>query len=121
MKKNFFLSLSLVTLTISGCTNDSESDLTDTTSNPETVHYVSSIKAIIDTNCISCHGAVPSNGASNSLSTYENVKDAVLNKGLIDRISRADGSSGAMPLGGPKLPQSTVNLVIKWKNDGLLE
>ena len=51
----------------------------------------------------------------------KNVKDAVINKGLLDRISRPEGASGLMPNGGPRLPQATIDLIVQWDADGLLE
>lgn len=100
---------------LSSCAYDSASDLIDSTSISQ-VTYSLNIKSIIDNNCIACHGTTTTNGAPMSLTTYENVKDAVLNRGLIDRISREEGVSGAMPLGGPKLPINNINLVIQWQN-----
>lgn len=100
-----------------GCTNDSESDLVDN-SVPGTNTYTNSIKSIMDNNCISCHGNTTSGGAPMSLTTYQNVKDAVTNKGLIDRISRAQGASGMMPLGGTRLSQSSIDQIVDWKNNG---
>ena len=52
-----------------------------------------------------------------SLHTYETVKDAVLYRGLIDRISQIEGQSGFMPLGGAKLPQTQINQIIEWQNE----
>jgi hypothetical protein len=108
--------LSLLALTIAGCTNDSDSDLLNPTEN-ETVTYTEVIKPIMDQKCNSCHGATPSNGAPMSLNTFETVKDAVLNQGLIDRISLVEGQSGFMPLGGSKLPQNQIDAIIQWQND----
>lgn len=105
---------------LNSCTNDSLSDLT-TIQEIETVNYTENIKSIIDNNCISCHGATPTNGAPNSLTTYENVREAVLNGGLIERISIAEGSPGAMPEGGPRLPQNDINAIVQWNAEGLLE
>ena len=56
-----------------------------------------------------------------SLATYDMVKEAVLNRDLLDRINRNPGDDGLMPLGGPRLPQQTINLLFKWQEDGLLE
>jgi mono/diheme cytochrome c family protein len=103
-----------------GCTSDSLSDLIAVES-IEIVKYSQNIKQIIDNNCISCHGATPTNGAPNSLHTFELMKDAVLNGDLINRVSVAEGTPGAMPLGGPRLPQSDINKIIQWNTDGLIE
>lgn len=108
----YFLSILFL---LSSCAYDSASDLIDSTPINQ-VTYSQNIKSIIDNNCIACHGTTTTNGAPMSLTTYENVKDAVLNRGLIDRISREEGVSGAMPLGGPKLPINNINLIIQWQN-----
>jgi hypothetical protein len=53
-----------------------------------------------------------------SLTTYQNVKDAVANLGLLDRISRPQGSSGMMPDGGVRLPQATIDKIVAWSQNG---
>lgn len=122
MKTKISLAL-LTTFLIIGCSNNSEDDLIlqDLPSDGTPTTYTNKVKTIIDNNCINCHGANPTNGASNSLTTYAEVRDAVLNAGLIDRISRTNGAPGLMPLGGPRMPQQTIDIVIDWNNDGLLE
>ena len=47
---------------------------------------------------------------------FEKVKQAVLSRGLIDRISRDQGSEGMMPLGGMKLPQNKIDIIVKWRD-----
>jgi mono/diheme cytochrome c family protein len=101
---------------LAACTNNSPNDLVDSTPILDNVTYTNSVKAIMDSNCISCHGTVPTNGAPNSLTTYENVRDAVLNMGLINRLNRNIGDNLLMPLGGPKLPQNRIDAVVKWQN-----
>ena len=119
MKSNIILLFSVFSL-LTSCANDSESDLAYQEV-PLAITYANSIKSIMDNNCISCHGNTPSNGASISLTTYQNVKNAVLNEGLIDMISKAQGASGMMPYGGTRLPQSKIDEVITWKNDGYVQ
>lgn len=112
--------LILITLTAFGCSNDSPDDLgveaipTDTP-----ITYNANVKAIIDNNCISCHSTVPQNGAPMSLATFEDVKNAIELRGLIERISKDNGQSGLMPLGGPKMPQQNINIITLWRNQGL--
>ena len=103
-----------------GCTNDSTSDLIDT-STFDNITYTNTTKSIFDNNCISCHAAVPVNGAPMSLTTYEFVKSAVLNRGLMDRISRPQGSQGMMPNGGIRLPQAKIDQIFQWAQNGLPE
>jgi hypothetical protein len=102
------------------CSNHSEDDLTiPLTSN--TTKYIQNIKPIIDNNCVACHGTTPSAGAQTSLVTYNQVKTSVLNNGLLDRISRVQGASGMIHYQGTRLPQNTIDLIIDWNTDGLLE
>lgn len=119
IKKILFLTSA--TILLASCTSDSTSDLINTNPLPEKVSFNANIKSITDNNCIVCHSATPISGTNLSLNTYAKVKDAVLNRNLIGRISMDEGSSTLMPQGGPKLPQSTIDLIIKWQKDGLLE
>jgi hypothetical protein len=95
------------------CTNDSESDLIDNT--PKNITYNETIKPLITQNCIMCHTQPPQNGAPMPLTTYDNLKEAVLTRGLIDRISSFDADF-LMPYGGQRLPQSQINQIIAWKD-----
>lgn len=119
MKEMKYLIFATFLFTIS-CTNNSEDDLTNPIVLGNTKYSVN-VKPIIDNNCISCHGATPSNGAPMSLVTYAQVKDAVQNRGLLDRISRTQGAPGMMPFLGTRLPQSTIDLIVDWNTDGLME
>lgn len=103
------------------CTNDNSTTLMDTTPMIGLTTYNQNVKSIIDNNCIVCHASTPRNGASTSLVTYNQVKDAVINGGLVNRISLENGSSSLMPKGGPRLPQATIDIILKWQQDGLLE
>lgn len=120
MKKTLIIIL-ILPLFLSNCTSASESDLIDEQPAPVLVTYDDNVKAIIDNNCIFCHKSPPENGAPMPLLTFEQVRVAVQNRGLLDRISRQAGEAGAMPAGGPRLPQSTIDLIIQWNDDGLLE
>ena len=106
----------IAVLSLTSCTNDSTSDLTDPVD--EEITYNNHVKSIIDNNCLSCHGTVQQNGAPMSLVTYENVREAVLNRGLMDRISRETGEEGLMPFGGQRLPQTTIDQIVQWQVNG---
>lgn len=103
-----------------GCENDSEDDLVDTTPPVTLVTYESDVKSIIDTNCIACHNDPPVNFAPMPLLNFTQVKEAVDNRGLLDRVSSED-ISFLMPAGGPRLPQATIDVILQWNTDGLLE
>ncbi|MDO5977693.1 hypothetical protein [Flavivirga spongiicola] len=119
--KNILLLLTFILIVFSSCTNVSEDDLIIKTPQPVLTTYNDGVKTIIDNNCIACHANPPINGAPISLTTFSDVKNAVMNSNLIDRISRQAGESGAMPFGGPRLPQNLIDLIKKWEDDGLLE
>ncbi|WP_299438735.1 hypothetical protein [uncultured Aquimarina sp.] len=114
-----FLILCIVLINIS-CENDSENDLIDVTPVQSLITYDNTIKSIIDTNCIFCHNDPPTNFAPMPLLTYDQVKEAVDNRSLLDRVSSED-ISFLMPAGGPRLPQATIDLILQWNTDGLLE
>ena len=100
------------------CSNNSTDDLIDPNT---TVTYNLQVKNIIQTNCLFCHRDPPINGAPMRLTTYVDVKNAILNRGLLDRISRPQGATGMMPNGGTRLPQATINTLIAWQNGGFTE
>jgi hypothetical protein len=117
--KNIF-SFIVIILFVTSCTSVSEEDLIDQVPIEETITYNSHVQPIINSNCISCHSMPPENGAPMSLINYDDVKNAVLNRGLIDRISSED-LGFLMPFGGPRLPQNLIDIVNQWETDGLLE
>lgn len=124
MRKYLFslknLVLILGTALLLSCTTDSVSDLTPIETLDE-VSYLRDVKPIIDSKCNNCHGNPPTFGAPSSYTTYENVRNAVLNQGLINRISRPENTAGAMPLGGPRLSQNEINLIIQWSENGFAQ
>lgn len=56
-----------------------------------------------------------------NLTNYSAVKEAVENRGLIDRISKTQGDQNMMPLGGTRLSQNNINIIINWKINGYQE
>lgn len=112
--------LLVVAITATSCSENSTDDLIDIDTSAQ-LRYNTQVKNIIDSNCLSCHSAPPTNGAPMQLTTYENVKEAVLNRGLIDRISRPQGTAGMMPNGGTRLPQALIDQIITWQNEGFAE
>jgi len=119
MRNKKFIYVAIIMMCFS-CSYNSEDDLIDSTPIPELVTYENDVKTIIDNNCISCHGNPPTNGAPNPLTTFIEVKDAIQNNGLINRISTNDLGL-VMPFGGPRLPQNLIDIVIQWEANGLLE
>jgi len=109
----------ILILAITGCSNDSPDDLGITpVKSGDEITYTGNVKTIIDNNCIICHASVPINGAPMSLTSLEDVKNAIELRHLIERISRDDGQSGQMPLGGPKMPQQNIDVITLWRDQG---
>ncbi|RZK12619.1 MAG: hypothetical protein EOO46_02485 [Flavobacterium sp.] len=116
-KTLLFPSLALVLVS---CTNDSTNDLTEVVPVDETITF-DRVRSIMQANCNSCHGTNPTSGVPISLVTYDDVKTAVLENDLIGRMSIENGGGGLMPQGGPRLPQTTIDVVIKWQAEGFQE
>ncbi len=117
--KKFIMAGSCLAL-LSSCSNDSTDDLIDNTIVAE-ARYTEHVRPIIQNNCLACHGNPTQNGAPMSLTSYNAVRDAVENRGLIGRVSSPEGAPGHMPLGGPRLPQNLIDLIIQWEEQGFLE
>lgn len=117
---NIFLGAIVLVFTY-GCSAKVLDDLEPIELVTEEVVTFQEVRFVFDNICQQCHSNPPQNGAPMPLVTYENVKNAVESRGLLDRISRPEGASGLMPLGGPRLPQETIDLIVQWKEDGLLQ
>jgi len=55
------------------------------------------------------------------MTNFEEVKLVFENTDALDRMNRQPGESGFMPLGYPRLPQASIDLVEQWMNEGYLE
>lgn len=119
-----YISIFLIALLFTACSSHTYDDVQEEQEElpppPELVTY-QDVKPIFDNSCVQCHGTPPTNGATNSLTNFEQVSGAVLNRGLINLISQPEGANGLMPPGGPRLPQSRIDLIQQWEDDGLLE
>lgn len=116
----FLLLLSILFLSFS-CSNSSEGDLIEQVDPVEIISYDTHIKSIFDTNCVACHSNPAINGAGVPLTTFSQVKSAIEATDLIDRINRQSGEGGFMPLGGSRMPQAAINLIIQWQTEGFVE
>ena len=110
-----FLLISLIGL--GSCTSNSPDDFEGFI--PTNVTYSNDVRPIIEANCIACHQDPPINGAPMPLTDYDKVKQAILTRPLIDRISRPQGAPGMMPNGGTRLPQYKIDIIKKWSDQGL--
>ena len=103
----YFGGILLSTVFLYSCSSDSDDD-----PNMNSVTYSTNVKAIIDGNCLGCHGNPTANGAPMSLITYTQVKEAVENRNLIGRIE-----NGSMPPAGA-LTSAQIQLIKNWQSGG---
>jgi len=79
--------------------------------------YTANVQPTITMHCSPCH--IPPRGNKEALNTYEAAKSHI--DSMIARIQLNPADKGFMPFKHPKLPDSTINVFVKWKADGLLE
>lgn len=115
MKKMMcIISLALVSI---ACESRTYEEISDKTPVAELVTYNKDVKPIIEANCIICHS--PGGAASfQPWTSYSQVKNNIDN--IINRISRPVGDPQKMPQGGSLSP-SQIEIITKWKADGLTE
>jgi len=107
---------------IVSCTTSTYDDIEEIPEeDPSELVTFQDVAFVFENNCTACHSNPPQNGAPMSLTNYTEIKSAVETRGLLDRISREEGAQGLMPLGGPRLPQQQIDLIMQWNQDGLLE
>lgn len=122
MKVTKLISILLLALYMTSCTNDSEDDLVnidqeqvdEENETEETgVTYENTVKAIIEGSCIGCHSDPPRNGAPFALATFQQVSSRASQ--VLNVMSRQNGS-GVMPPSG-RLPQNTIDQIQAWINN----
>ncbi|OGS70099.1 MAG: hypothetical protein A3F91_13355 [Flavobacteria bacterium RIFCSPLOWO2_12_FULL_35_11] len=113
MKNLLTITSMFLMLFIASCSSGSDDD--DPILNPlaTTITYSNTISTIVNGNCTGCHGSTPTNGAPMSLTTYNNVKDAVENRGLINQIE-----TGNMPKNGTDLTSTQIQSFKTWQTNG---
>lgn len=119
--KNSVSLLVLLFFVFFGCENSSESDLIEQLPLTENITYTEHIKPIIDANCVACHSNPAVGGASVPMTNFEEVRLVFENTDALDRMNRQPGESGFMPLYDTRLPQTSIDLVEQWMNEGYLE
>ncbi|MGQ2983014.1 c-type cytochrome [Flavobacterium sp.] len=114
-----YMAVPALAMALLSCESNTYEDLQDNPVVEGNVTYEQHVKPIIAANCLSCHG---DGGVSSfrPLGTYAELKDAIQNTNLLDRIQRQNGEPGLMPQTG-RMPQSNINMIVEWNMDGLLE
>src|SRR6476619_1528476 len=78
------------------------------------ITYNNHVQSIINTSCSPCH--IPPGGNKKPLNSYTAVKDNI--DDIISRIEKNPTDRGFMPFKHPKLPDSTIQVFVQWKNAG---
>lgn len=106
------IAIFIIAAALTSCESNTYSEIEgkSVVSNPT---YQKDIKPIIDSNCISCHNDGTGIGGF-PLLNYDDVRFATESGNLIFRIDTAIGEQ-SMPLNGPKLSQSKIDLIKLWK------
>jgi hypothetical protein len=81
------------------------------------VDYTSDVQPLITMHCSPCH--IPPKGNKEPLNTYAAARAHA--DSMIARISLSPGQKGFMPFKHAKLSDSTINVFVRWKENGLLE
>jgi len=113
MKKGILFLFLVMIVVFEFCTSAKKSQ---TVVVPKTT-YEASVQQVISANCSPCH--IPPKGNKKALNTYAAAKGEI--DEMIARINKNPDEKGFMPFKHPKLPDSTIQVFVKWKNDGLLE
>ena len=79
--------------------------------------YTAHVQPLMITHCMPCH--FPPKGNKKA---YDNYTPVMLDiDQILDRIRRDPSEKGFMPFKLPKLSDSTINVFVNWKKDGLRE
>ena len=113
MKKIKILTALIILTVFISCSSDSADDMGPSA---DPVTYSGTVKGIIDGKCVGCHANPPTNNAPMALVTYDNVKDAVTDRGLIGRVE-----DGSMPPAGTDLTSAQIQFIKDWQAGGFLK
>jgi hypothetical protein len=117
MKKYFILmGVAAGMVLLSNCSSTKKT--ASTTSAVHKSTFANEMTTVINMNCSPCH--IPAKGGNKkAYDNYANTK-ADINE-IIRRIELNPGDRGFMPFKHPKLPDSTIMVFKKWRDDGMLE
>ena len=80
------------------------------------ITYSGNIQSLTLANCSPCH--FPPKGNKKALDSYVAMKTNI--DTVISRITRLPNHRGFMPFKRARLSDSTINVYVQWKKDGLL-
>ena len=84
----------------------------------DSISFTLSVEPILQVYCQGCHGATPSQGASESLTNSQEVQDAITNHFLLERIQRIGSANPMPPNQSLALDACQIQTILKWKELG---
>ncbi|WP_103864098.1 cytochrome c [Aquimarina sp. I32.4] len=117
----------LFSLLCFGCSSSSSDDAGNPNPDPDpitnpnpnkTTTYTNDVKAILDDQCLQCHTIPLAQGAPFAMRTYAETINAINNREFFLRI-KSNGFNVMPPEG--RLPQETIDIILDWEADGLIE
>ena len=81
------------------------------------ITYAANVKPLLESHCTPCH--FPPKGNKKPYDNYTAVKNDI--DSILSRVNRNPNEKGFMPFKHPKLPDSTIKVLVQWKKDGLTE
>jgi hypothetical protein len=111
MKKLLFFALFFAAVIFQFCSSSKKAQK----SVPK-LSYASEVQSVVAGNCSPCH--VGAQARQKHLDSYDAVKANI--DDILKRIQLNPADKGFMPFKHSKLPDSTIQVFAKWKNDGLL-
>jgi len=102
------------------CRYDNEEELFgDAICDTSNVTYTNNVKPVLTANCLSCHSTsnAATFGSGIKLEDYSDLMVQVNNGNLVGVITHSPGYP-AMPQGGAKLDDCTIEKIVTWINNG---
>lgn len=84
---------------------------------PPKITYDANVQQVMIANCSPCH--MPPKGFKKPYDNYVAVKSDI--DDILTRIQEKPGEPGFMPFKHPRMSDSTIQVYVQWKKDGLLE
>ena len=115
--KSKLITFTLIILTLlwTSCSGSDDDEITPDPPTSGEITYTNTIKAIVSSKCLSCHGSTPTNDAPMSLTTYAMVKAAAEERGLVNLVE-----NGTMPKNG-SMTTAQIKAFTDWETGGLKE
>ncbi len=115
MKKVLLVMLLPVFFVFQFCGGSKKTIVTKPVSPTGKITFDDNVKPLVSAKCAPCH----TGGLKKKLTSFDNAKESI--DDIIRRTHLEPGEKDFMPHKRDKLPDSLLNVFVRWKNEGLLE